>query len=851
VIVTSTEMDQASGANSPLSVILPARLNPKCSNLSNWTLVTSQTSFSPRQGFGIALTGGLPLSGTTAFGNTATWLNDIGTLILEVADEILAGQTQVVSFSLQNPTHQQNFSLPISISTTGSATVASEVIKPNQGPLDQAGSFARDSSLLRVGNPSWPIKLIRQSSPYPNAQNNITVNISALVDLTAAGECVITITGLAGTVTDSTAELKLWYLDSVSEAEAVFGQYGVWDRSGTLSLHISAGLTLHAGQSYALSFQVMNSGSQQGAVSVSIGASGSPSIDFAGMDNAEGESAPLLILGGGFSALQIGQSTPWPGARNTISCTIAAIRSLPSGSVLLVSGLVGSSTSDSAALPTTSSPGSAPVQTSGSWQRSHGSLILTLTRDTKQGEEAVFSFQLTNPGVSQAAPTPILAGVWPAALAPPYDATADGAWLVLPQAMEPDSSIPPGIPGAVPGDAAPLRVYSPGFAVATIGQAANSAGSINVVTLTIIPNFNITAARGSRITLSGLLGSETADPQRLFLAGGFDGQAFFNDVHVSSDGHDWSELTASTPWTPREGHALVAQDQTLYVIAGRTVDSQRTQSYLSDVWASPDGLTWSLAAAAPFPARAFFGAVALGPLARHGLLVFGGIAANSSLRLNDVWQSADGGVTWTKLVDKAPWAARYGLAAAFHLMPVTPAGGRHSLYTDSAATPSAIVAFGSACDPGCGKYDATLPGCALLAGDMPQCCARTDECVLRRNLADIWSSPNGGKTWTPLNALAPPAPRTFPFLASLPDGSIAVAAGYSYWDHFTADIQALESTTTGPMWRRVVTNAAGADGLRRAAGKLVVVKGCLVLIGGHSRRDASIYTYYGDVWTTG
>jgi hypothetical protein len=51
--------------------------------------------------------------------------------------------------------------------------------------------------------------------------------------------------------------------------------------------------------------------------------------------------------------------------------------------------------------------------------------------------------------------------------------------------------------------------------------------------------------------------------------------------------------------------------------------------------------------------------------------------AKSSLQLNDVWQSAHGGMTWTKLVDKALWAARYGLAAAFHLMPVTPAGGRH------------------------------------------------------------------------------------------------------------------------------------------------------------------------------
>ena len=485
--------------------------------------------------------------------------------------------------------------------------------------------------------------------------------------------------------------------------------------------------------------------------------------------------------------------------------------------------------------------------------------MVQIDRATAAGESYLLQFQLRNPATGQQSPVPILAGVWPPARpASPIDATLPGPWAISPVSMDADPNPPLNIPGARAGDAAPLRVYSPGFPVASIGQNAPFPGLANTITVTLSSNFNLSASAGSRVTLSGLVGSATPDSQALYLAGGFDGKAFFNDVHVSPNGLDWTPVTAAAAWSAREGHALVSQNQSLYVIAGRTLSAQSQNTYLSDVWASVDGISWSLAAAAAaFTPRAYFGVVALGPLPSSGLLIYGGATNNPALRLNDVWRSNDGGQTWAQVVASAPWAARYGLVTLPFLVPASPPGGLFSLYSDSAALPSVLVAAGSTCSAGCGQYDLTLPGCAVLSGPMQQCCVRTDPCVTLSNLADLWASFDSGKTWVPVGGAAPYAPRAFSAAAALPDGTAVLASGYDYWDHFTPDLQllsisaALDGNAQGAQWRAVPVGAPGVSALRRAGGQMVAVKGCLVLLGGYSRRDANVYTYYGDSWTSG
>ena len=98
--------------------------------------------------------------------------------------------------------------------------------------------------------------------------------------------------------------------------------------------------------------------------------------------------------------------------------------------------------------------------------------------------------------------------------------------------------------------------------------------------------------------------------------------------------------------------------------------------------------------------------------------------------------------------------------------------------------------------------------------------------MVQYNLADLWSSPDGGATWARAAAPAggsPPPPRTFPLLAALPDGSVALAAGYDSWDRFTADaFTAAPPSAADPepagAWRQVPVGADGAAALRRSRG---------------------------------
>ena len=856
VSILPTEMTKATGIGAPLLVVLPPQLSQQCSNLSNWTQISSSTSFTPRQGFGVAMNGGLTLLGSHVFGNTALWSQDTGTIILQLVNDMYAGNIYDFSFELKNLSNSTSL---LSINATGSATIGSQFLQSCLGVFNSSVSPPASVGSIRPwqNSSAWPLNSIQQSSPYPNTTNNITINISAPTNLTAAGNCAITLVGLSGTQTQS-SWLPLIYPDSASTS--IFGQSGQWDNSGVMSLTIAAGLTLQAWKPYSVTFQVLNPTAQRAAASVSIGASGFPSIEFTLMNSGDGLFAPLVVLGEGFSVGTIGQSTPLPGAQNTITCTVAATVAIQPGNTFLLFGLLGSTTADTLFLPITivsllGSVGS-PLAAFATWKRAGGVMAVQIEQPIVAGKVVIFSFPLTNPGIQQQSPVPILAAVWLASVGlAPYDPTAAGPWLIMPQILSTDGHPPKGIVGAVGGDAAPLRVYSPSFTIASICEVTAPLEYYTVFTVTLSTNYNLTVAAGSRITLSGFIGSTTPDQQALYMAGGFDGVSFYNDVHSSSDGRSWTQLTANAGWIAREGHTLLSQNQTLYVIGGRNVNAQFSTAYFADVWASYNGITWSqVASAAPFPQRAFFGAVALGPLPSSGILVFGGITGSPLLRLNDVWISYDSCLTWTEVTASAQWAPRYGLAALTFYLPLSPSGGVYSLYTDSAGTLAILVAAGSTCSPGCGQYDTTLPGCAQLAGPAPQCCVLTSPCAVRTNLADFWVSTDSGFTWSAIELPTLYSPRTFPVAAVLPDRTVVIATGYDYYDHFTADLQILSASTGQGSFAQltpVPTDSAGGEVLRRANSQMVVFKGCILLLGGHSRLGASQYTYYDDVWATG
>ncbi|MDB5319117.1 MAG: hypothetical protein JWN40_748 [Phycisphaerales bacterium] len=119
-----------------------------------------------------------------------------------------------------------------------------------------------------------------------------------------------------------------------------------------------------------------------------------------------------------------------------------------------------------------------------------------------------------------------------------------------------------------------------------------------------------------------------------------------DDAWYSTDnGVTWVNATAGLSGGAAFGSRFAQQvtvfNNELWLIGGR---SGSTSGYLDDVWHSADGITWTQAASAVFPARAYHGAV----VNNGRLYVIGGYNAVNH-RMNDVWSTADG-VTWQQEV---------------------------------------------------------------------------------------------------------------------------------------------------------------------------------------------------------
>ncbi len=145
----------------------------------------------------------------------------------------------------------------------------------------------------------------------------------------------------------------------------------------------------------------------------------------------------------------------------------------------------------------------------------------------------------------------------------------------------------------------------------------------------------------------------------------------------------WRLMTPHAEWPGRAGLQAVNLDGNLYVMGGRGAFSPFATTIYGDVWKSTDlGVTWTEVAASPWPARAYFQAVAH----QGQMFIFGGqnfdtlpnpnyptcpgnppgvpclpFVPNSTF-FGDVWKSADG-AAWTQVTPAAAWSGRAGLSA--------------------------------------------------------------------------------------------------------------------------------------------------------------------------------------------
>jgi len=146
---------------------------------------------------------------------------------------------------------------------------------------------------------------------------------------------------------------------------------------------------------------------------------------------------------------------------------------------------------------------------------------------------------------------------------------------------------------------------------------------------------------------------------RLWLFGGadqiksdFTTVHMLNDVWSSEDGLHWAQVTASAPWSPREGARVVVLGDAMYMVAAEGIQ---------DVWRSTDGANWAqVLASVPWGPRFGYAVNAFD----GKLWVLGGYLSEPRNALNDVWYSMDG-ATWTAQTEHAPWGPRDPLTVVY------------------------------------------------------------------------------------------------------------------------------------------------------------------------------------------
>ncbi|OGI11514.1 MAG: hypothetical protein A2Y40_01695 [Candidatus Margulisbacteria bacterium GWF2_35_9] len=119
----------------------------------------------------------------------------------------------------------------------------------------------------------------------------------------------------------------------------------------------------------------------------------------------------------------------------------------------------------------------------------------------------------------------------------------------------------------------------------------------------------------------------------------------------------WHQVNASANWEAREKLAVVTFNNKIWVIGG----SSPTTPGMTDVWSSPDGITWTKVAVDSSTGGRFgHEAVAF----NGEMYIMGGLVGGSTFK-NDVWASSDG-ITWTQKTSNAGWVPRTNFAAVVH-----------------------------------------------------------------------------------------------------------------------------------------------------------------------------------------
>jgi hypothetical protein len=143
---------------------------------------------------------------------------------------------------------------------------------------------------------------------------------------------------------------------------------------------------------------------------------------------------------------------------------------------------------------------------------------------------------------------------------------------------------------------------------------------------------------------------------KIWLAGGFDGRHYYNDIWNSADGVNWKRVAETTAWSPRIATRLIVFKGRLWLLGGGVIDGEKTNNPHSgkEFWSSANGINWALAEIDP--------SENLGgtPVVFDDKLWLIG-ANRSDGNFSSAVYASDDGRTWHQ--QSAPWSPRGGTVA--------------------------------------------------------------------------------------------------------------------------------------------------------------------------------------------
>lgn len=453
---------------------------------------------------GATATSSVSLSTVTGGNNAATILGSSGTFSSgSLTLAIASGQTlnaftsYVFSFPVTNGASAQ--SSP-SISIKASGRISTAIMSTTTGSSTVIRGVADGSNPLRIFVPVFDQGTIFQTVPLASGSNILNVSMRATSEIASGSR--VTLLGLTDSLTASTSSL------SVTTSNGFTTSSAVWTQSvGRLVVTLSS--TLSKDTAYSMSFPLRNPALAKTAVVVTISASvetGSVDAPVANFNLVPDDYTILAIASGSkpftivvptFTTAQIAQSYPVADANTVITVTFRANCDMPADSMVTITGLTGTQTSDvpdpgSASL-TLTSVGSV-FDTTPAWTQSTGTLIFSaLSALSTSSSDFVVSFTLRNPASAHSSPAIALSGrIETGSFDSPFSQkimTKPGVTIF-----------------GVEGGSDPLYCVVPTFTTRIVTQSNPLAFAGNNITVTLGANINLAASDSSTITLSGFTG---------------------------------------------------------------------------------------------------------------------------------------------------------------------------------------------------------------------------------------------------------------------------------------------------------------------------------------------------------